>query len=349
MMSHDNLIAAARSVHAVMPPTPQYRWPLLEALIAPKPDGLGDGPPRAQRPPRGEIGACDDQGASVTELWVKHENHTPVGAFKIRGGIVFFERLLARGERPAGVVSATRGNHGQSIGFAARRHGIPALIVVPRGNSREKNAAMRAQGVELVEHGDDFQEAREHAQGLAAARGWLMVPSFHPDLVAGVASYALELFAAQPALDTVYVPIGLGSGACGLIAARDALGLSTEIVGVVSTGAPAYALSLERGEAVSHAVTTALADGMACRTPEPDALAILQRGLARTVMVSDEQIADAMRRLYECTHQAAEGAGAAALAAALVEAPRLAGRRTAVVLSGANVDRSVFSEVLGEA
>jgi threonine dehydratase len=322
MTSHDDLIAAARSVHALMPPTPQYRWPLLEALVAPKPD---DG----------------------TELWVKHENHTPVGAFKIRGGIVYLERLLARGERPAGLVSATRGNHGQSIGFAARRHGIPALIVVPRSNSREKNAAMRAQGVELVERGDDFQEAREHAQALADARGWLMVPSFHPDLVAGVASYALELFAAQPKLDTVYVPIGLGSGACGLIAARDALGLSTEIVGVVSTGAPAYALSLQRGEAVSHAVTTTLADGMACRTPEPAALAILQRGLARTVLVSDEQIAAAMRRLYECTHQAAEGAGAAALAAALAEAPTLAGRRSAVILSGANVDRGVFAEVLG--
>jgi len=323
MTSHDDLIAAARSVHAVMPPTPQYRWPLLEALVAPTPD---DG----------------------TELWVKHENHTPVGAFKIRGGIVYFERLLARGQRPAGVVSATRGNHGQSIGFAARRHGIPALIVVPRGNSREKNAAMRAQGVELVEHGGDFQEAREHAEALAAARGWLMVPSFHADLVAGVASYALELFTEVPRLDTVYVPIGLGSGACGLIAARDALGLATEIVGVVSTGAPAYALSLARGEPVSHAVTTVLADGMACRTPEPGALAILQRGLARTVLVSDEQIADAMRRLYECTHQAAEGAGAAALAAALAEVPQLARRRTAVVLSGANVDRGVFAEVLGE-
>jgi threonine dehydratase len=334
MTSHADLLAAARTVHAVMPPTPQYRWPLLEALVAPGPEF---GP---------ELAAGPDQGADTTELWVKHENHTPVGAFKIRGGLVYFERLLARGERPAGVVSATRGNHGQSIGGAARRHGIPALIVVPRGNSREKNAAMRAQGVELIEHGEDFQAAREHAQALAAGRGWLMVPSFHPDLVAGVASYALELFGAVPALDTVYVPIGLGSGACGLIAARDALGLATEIVGVVSGGAPAYALSLERGEPVSHAVTTVLADGMACRTPEPDALAILQRGLARTVLVSDEQIATAMRHLYECTHQVAEGAGAAALAAALAEVPRLAGRRTAVVLSGANVDREMFAGVL---
>ncbi|WP_284616080.1 threonine dehydratase [Aquabacterium humicola] len=323
-LSHDELQSAARLVHAVLPPTPQYRWPLLEALIAPRPD---DG----------------------TELWVKHENHTPVGAFKIRGGLVYFERLLASGAKPAGVVSATRGNHGQSIGFAARRHGIPALIVVPRGNSREKNAAMRALGVELIEHGDDFQAAREHAQGLAAERGWLMVPSFHRDLVAGVASYALELFGGAPALDTVYVPIGLGSGASGLIAARDALGLSTEIVGVVSDGAPAYALSLARGEPVSHAVTTTLADGMACRTPEPEALAILQKGLARVVLVSDAQVAEAMRRLYECTHQVAEGAGAAALAAALVERAQLAGRRTAIVLSGGNIDREVYADVLAGA
>ena len=210
-----------------------------------------------------------------------------MGAFKIRGGLVYFDRLMATGAKPAGVVSATRGNHGQSIAFAAARHSVPVLIVVPKGNSREKNAAMRALGAELVEHGDDFQAAREQAQALAGQRGWLMVSSFHPDLVAGVASYALELFAAAPALAVVYVPIGLGSGACGLIAARDALGLATEIVGVVSTGAPAYALSLARGEAVSHPVTTLLADGMACRTPETDALAMMQRGLARVVSVSD--------------------------------------------------------------
>ncbi|MBI5255234.1 MAG: threonine dehydratase [Burkholderiales bacterium] len=321
--ARDDLAAAARTVHAVLPPTPQYRWPLLEAQVAPRPD---DG----------------------TELWLKHENHTPVGAFKIRGGLVYFERLLASGVRPVGVVSATRGNHGQSIGFAARRHGLAALVVVPRGNSREKNAAMRALGVELVEHGDDFQAAREHAQALAAQRGWHMVPSFHPDLVAGVASYALELFDAQPRLDAVYVPIGLGSGACGLIAARDALGLATEVIGVVSTGAPAYALSLAQGAPVSHAVTTVLADGMACRTPEPQALAILAQGLARVVQVSDDEVAGAMRRLYECTHQVAEGAGAAALAAALQEAPRLAGRRTALVLSGGNVDRQVYAQVLAD-
>lgn len=318
------LQAAARTVHAVMPATPQYRWPLLEAAFAGRP---GDG----------------------TQLWLKHENHTPVGAFKIRGGLVYFDRLAAAGALPAGVVSATRGNHGQSIAFAAGRHRVPALIVVPLGNSRDKNAAMRALGAELIESGDDFQAAREHAHTLARQRGWHLVPSFHPDLVAGVASYALELLAAAPGLHTVYVPIGLGSGACGLIAARDALGLATQIVGVVSTGAPAYALSLARGQLVSHAVRTVLADGMACRTPEPGALAMLQRGLARVVAVSDAEVAAAMGRLFEATHQVAEGAGAAALAAAWAERAVLAGRRSALVLSGGNVDRDVFASVLAGA
>lgn len=316
-----DLQAAARTVHAAMPPTPQYRWPLLEAALGAR---AGDG----------------------TEAWVKHENHTPVGAFKLRGGVVYFERLMRCGAKPAGVVSATRGNHGQSIASAARAHGVPALIVVPLGNSREKNAAMRALGAELVEHGEDFQAAREHAQVLAMARGWAMLPSFHVDLVAGVASYALELFGAQPDLQTVYVPIGLGSGACGVIAARDALQLGCEVVGVVSTGAPAYALSLAQGQLVSHAVTTVLADGMACRTPEPEALALLGRGLARVVSVSDDEVARAMRQLFECTHQVAEGAGAAAWAALMQERGRALGRRSAVVLSGGNVDRDVFARVL---
>ena len=318
------LQAAARSVHAVMPATPQYRWPQLEAALAQRP---GD----------------------ATALWLKHENHSPVGAFKIRGGIVYFDRLAAAGQLPAGVVSATRGNHGQSIAFAAARHGLPVLIVVPHGNSREKNAAMRALGAELLEAGDDFQAAREHAQTLADQRGWWMVPSFHPDLVAGVASYALELFAAAPSLDEVYVPIGMGSGACGLIAARDALGLATAIVGVVSSGAPAYALSLAQGRPVTHAVTTQLADGMACRTPDGDALTMLQGGLARVVSVTDSEVAQAMRLLFETTHQVAEGAGAAALAAAWQDKGRLAGRRTALVLSGGNVDRDVFAGVLSGA
>ena len=323
-LSLDQLRAAARTVHAVLPPTPQYRWPLLEAGFAGRP---GDG----------------------TQLWLKHENHTPVGAFKVRGGLVYLDRLMrGGGERPPGLVSATRGNHGQSIALAAARHGVPVLIVVPHGNSREKNAAMRALGAELVEAGDDFQAARGHAQGLAAQRGWPMVPSFHPDLVAGVASYALELFDAAPDLHTVFVPIGLGSGACGLVAARDALGLTTRIVGVVSSAAPAYALSIAARRPIAHPTTTQLADGMACSTPDPDALAMLQGGLHAVVQVSDAQIAAAMRRLFETTHQVAEGAGAAALAAAWQQRTQLAGQRTALVLSGGNVDREVFARVLSE-
>ncbi len=309
------LRAAASRVHAQMPPTPQYEWPML-------------------------------QGLAGAQLWVKHENHTPVGAFKIRGGIVYVERLLAAGPRPRGLVSATRGNHGQSIAHAARQHGLAVTIFVPHGNSREKNAAMRALGAELVEAGSDFQAAREQARAFAAERDWHMVPSFHRDLVAGVASYALELFDAVATLDTVYVPIGLGSGACGLIAARDALGLATQIVGVVSDGAPTYALSLAAGRPVEHEVTTLLGDGMACRVPEPQALTLLERGLARVVSVSDDELARAMRVLYECTHQVAEGAGAAALAAACQERERLHGRRVAVVCSGGNVDRDVYARIL---
>jgi threonine dehydratase len=312
----DDLRAAAAAVHVHVAPTPQHPWPLLRERCG-------------------------------MQLWVKHENHTPAGAFKVRGGIVYFDRLLASGARLGGVVSATRGNHGQSIALAARQHNLPVTIVVPHGNSREKNAAMRALGATLIEHGDDFQSAREHAQALAAQHGWHMVPSFHRDLVAGVASYALELFDAVPKLDAVVVPIGMGSGACGVIAARDALGLDTEVIGVVSDGAPAYALSLAAGRVVAHEVTTELADGMACRVPDETALDILKRGLSQVVSVSDADIAAAMRTLFECTHQVAEGAGAAALAAATT-LPRLRGRRVAVILSGGNVDRDVYARVLQE-
>ena len=308
------LDAAAAIVYRTMPPTPQYAWPLLKAKLG-------------------------------SEIWVKHENHTPTGAFKLRGGLVYFD-YLAGGNRPAGVISATRGNHGQSVGYSARQHGIPATIVVPHGNSLEKNAAMRALGVELIEYGDDFQASRERASWIAGQRGLHMIPSFHPLLVHGVASYSLELFRAVTDLDVAYVPIGLGSGICGMIAAREALGLKTEIVGVVSEHAPAYALSFEQGRAIEHAVTTRIADGMACRTPEGGALEILWKHLARVIRVSDEEVAEAMRLMYSTTHNVAEGAGAAPLAAALKDTARLAGRRAAVVLSGANVDRDVFAEVL---
>ena len=306
---------ASEIVHALLPPTPQQRWPLLDARIG-------------------------------TEVWVKHENHTPVGAFKLRGGLVFFHELAASGQKPHGVVTATRGNHGQSIGLAAQRHGIKALVVVPHGNSTEKNAAMRALGVELLEIGDDFQASVEAADQLARERGWYRIPSFHPWLVQGVGTYALEFFRGAPALDTVYVPIGLGSGICGMIAARDALGLDTKIVGVVSTHAPAYARSLAAGVPESHAVSTVLADGMACRTPVPMALEAMRGKLARVIEVSDAQVAEAMRALFHDTHNVAEGAAAAPLAALMTEASAMRGKRVGFVFSGGNVDADVFARVL---
>lgn len=316
-VSLEDIETAAGILSSDLAPTPQYRWPLL----------------------------CDRLGA---EVWVKHENHTPVGAFKIRGGLNYFAQLAQSGETPEGVISATRGNHGQSVGFAARRHGIPATVVVPRGNSAEKNAAMRALGVELIEHGDDFQAAREHAEILASERSLHMVPSFHPLLVAGVATYSLELLRAVAGIDTVYVPIGLGSGICGMIAVRDALGLKTEVVGVVSAHAPAYAESFTAKRIVERPAGTRLADGMACRVPEAAALEVIWRGVDRIIQVTDEEIAAAMRLLFECTHNVSEGAGAAAIAAAVQERRRIAGRKVATVVSGGNVDREIFAGVLGE-
>ncbi|HEV8261060.1 MAG TPA: threonine dehydratase [Burkholderiales bacterium] len=307
---------AASIVYETMAPTSQYAWPLLKA----------------------QLGA---------EIWVKHENHTPIGAFKLRGGLTYFHDLARRKDRPTGVIGATRGNHGQSVGYAARHYGMSATIVVPHGNSVEKNAAMRALGVGLVEHGADFQAARERALWIAQQRGLHMVPSFHPLLVQGVASYSLELLRAVPDLDVAYVPIGLGSGICGMIAAREGLKLKTEIVGVVSELAPAYALSFEQKSAVEHPVSTRIADGMACRTPEPEALEILWHWMARVVRVTDDEVEEAMRLMYSATHNVAEGAGAAGLAAATKERDRLAGRKAAVILCGANVDRDVFARILG--
>ena len=305
------LESAAELVYRVMPPTPQIRWPLLGARAG-------------------------------AEVWVKHENHTPTGAFKVRGGIVYMEQLRRREPGVSGVTTATRGNHGQSVAFAATRAGLRAVIVVPHGNSPEKNAAMRAFGAELVEHGADFQEAYEYLATLAEAERLHLVRSFDPALVAGVGTYALELFRAVPSLETVYVPIGMGSGICGTIAARNALGLKTEIVGVVASGAPAYALSFNARRAVTAAADT-MADGLACRVPDPAALEIMLEGASRVITVDDAEIQAAMRHLFADTHSVAEGAGAAALAALLKERT---GRRAAVILSGGNVDTSVFARVL---
>src|SRR5882757_10062337 len=303
---------AQEIVGAAMPPTPAHAWPLL-----------------AQR-----------LGAAVV---VKHENHTPIGAFKVRGGLVYLERLKREQPNTSGIISATRGNHGQSLAFAARRYSLPAMIYVPRGNSVEKNRAMRAFGAELVEHGEDFQAAREEAVRRAGRAELHMVPSFHPDLVLGVATYALELMRKAPDLDVLYVPIGQGSGICGCILVRDLLGLSTEIVGVQSTEAPSYALSFAAGTVVTTESSHTLADGMATRVPDPDALAIIRKGASHIVQVTDDEIRVAIRAHWTDTHNLAEGAGAAPLAAALQEKPKIRGKRIGLILSGGNIDFDLFS------
>ena len=315
MFTRDDFERASEAVYAVMRPTLANAWPLLR-------EALG------------------------VETWVKHENHTPTGAFKVRGGLNYLARLLEGGAAPAGLVSATRGNHGQSIPFAAARHGLGVTIVVPHGNSREKNAAMRALGAELVEHGEVFDAAKEHAVALAEERGLHMVPSFHEWLVAGVATYARELFEDAGGLDAIYAPIGMGSGLCGLIGMRDLLGLKTDIVGVVAEGAPAYLHSWERGRPLTAPVAT-FADGMAVGVPHPQAVEIISKGAARVVAVSDEEIAKAMRLLHTATHNVAEGAGAAALAALMKERETMRGKRCAVILSGGNIDAEKYAAVLG--
>jgi threonine dehydratase len=315
MFNLEELQNAVALVHADFPGTPQYAWPLLAART----------------------------GARVV---VKHENHTPAGAFKIRGGLVYFERLKRERPHVKGVVSATRGNHGQSLAYAGAKAGIPVAIVVPRGNSVEKNAAMRGLGAELIEYGADFDEARGHAAELAKTRGYEFAPSFQRDLVLGVATYAYELFSAYRDLDAVYVPIGLGSGICGLIRTRDLLGLKTQIVGVVADQAQAYKLSLEAGRVVETNSARTFADGMAVRVPSAEALAIIAAGVARIVSVGEEAIAAAMRGYFEDTHNVAEGAGAAPLAALLQEKDAMHGKRVGLILCGGNVDSSVFATVL---
>ncbi|WP_323155365.1 threonine dehydratase [Pseudomonas alvandae] len=315
-LTYDDIEQATRQVYQVMPATAQYAWPLLAERL----------------------------GCTV---WVKHENHTPTGAFKVRGGITFMQWLKREHPHVNGIVTATRGNHGQSLALAASAAGLRALIVVPEGNSIEKNNAMRGFGGEVVEYGRDFDEAREEAARLAQTHGLYLVPPFHPELVKGVATYALELFKAAPDLHTVYVPIGCGSGICAVIAARDALGLQTQIVGVVSTEAMAAKRSFEAAEIHETPSANTFADGLAVRKPIPEAFAIYSAGAARIVAVNDEEIAEAMRVYYTDTHNLAEGAGAAALAALIQERAEMEGKKVGVILSGGNVDRSVYARVIG--
>ncbi len=313
--SESELEDAARLVHGVVPPTPQYVWPQI----------------------------CDKAAATV---WVKHENHAPTGAFKVRGGVTFVDWLKRTKPDVKGIVTATRGNHGQSQALAATSAGLRAKIVVPQGNSVEKNAAMRAYGGTLIESGEDFDAARVEAQRLSEEENLFMVPPFHAELVRGVATYALELFGAVPNLDTVYVPIGCGSGICGVIAARDALGHKTRVVGVVSEHAQTAKLSVESGSLVETESARTFADGMAVRVPVKEAFDIYSRGADRIVSVSDDQVADAMRIYFRDTHNVVEGAGAAPLAAILQEPDAVRGKTVAAIVTGGNVDTDVFAAVL---
>jgi threonine dehydratase len=311
----DEIKDAQELVYAVMPPTPQIVWPLL----------------------------CERLGA---EVWVKHENHTPTGAFKARTAVVYAAELFRGSKDIRGLVTATRGNHGQSVALAARRFKVPAHIVVPLGNSAEKNAAMRAQGAHLIEFGSDYQESKEHAQKLAEEHGWHFVPPNHRDIVKGVATYWLEFFSAVSDLDIVYVPIGQGSGISACCAVRNGLNLRTRIVGVVADGAPAYALSFEARRKVAAPVTTLLGDGMACRVPEEASLAVVLENVERVMRVSEDEIRQAMKIFFTDTHNVVEGAGAAGLAAALKEKDTLPGKRVGLVATGGNVDHDVFARVL---
>jgi threonine dehydratase len=313
--SAEELAYATELVGRSVAPTPQYAWPLLGA----------------------QVGA---------QVWVKHENHTPTGAFKVRGGLVYADRLRARRPEVAGIVSATRGNHGQSLAFAGRANGLAVTIVVPHGNSLDKNAAMRAFGAEVIEHGHDYQASREYSLELAAQRGLEPVPPYHPDLVLGVATYARELFEAAGELDTVYVGVGMGTGISGLIGVRDLLGLRTEIVGVVAKVAPATALSFEAGRLVTTESAATFIDGVACRVPDPDAIDVINAGAARILQVSEDSCADAVRLLLSTTHNVAEPAGAIALAGLLSERDAASGRRVAVIQSGGNIDSPMLAQIL---
>ena len=317
LANKEQITAAADLIAHHMQPTAQHYWPLLSTRCG-------------------------------TEVWVKHENHTPTGAFKVRGGLIYMDSLQRRAPNTAGVITATRGNHGQSVAFAARSAGMTSVVVVPHGNSREKNAAMQALGAELIEHGKDFNESMDFAKQQAEARNLVFFPSFDPDLVAGVATYTAELLTAVPDLDLIYVPIGLGSGICGVMSARDALGSKADVIGVVAENAPTYALSCEAGKSVPSNSADTFADGLAVRIPDPRALDAILTGAARVVTVSEDEMKAAVRHYYTDTHNLVEGAGAASLAALLQEKDAMAGKKVGLILSGGNIDRELYLDILSE-
>ncbi len=280
------------------------------------------------------------------ELWIKHENHQPVGAFKVRGGVNLLASL-APDERARGVIAATRGNHGLSVAWAARRFDVHATIVVPHGNNPEKNEAMRALGAELVEHGRDFDEAREQVETLVKQHGYRYVHSANePLLIAGVATAALELFEDVSGLDALFVPVGLGSGVCGAALARAEKSPATRLIGVQAERAPAIWRSWLERRPVSTASADTFADGLATRVPAELTLRLMLRDLDDFLLVSEAAMARAVADLLRFTHNLAEGAGAAPLAAAQTLRERLAGRRVAMILSGGNIDTATLRRVL---
>lgn len=307
--------AAGELIYRFMRPTPQYCWPLLSERLG-------------------------------TEVWLKHENHTPIGAFKARSAVAYVDALMKREPATRGLITATHGNYGQAVALAAKQFGLSATILVPQGNSREKNAAMRAQGSTLIEYGVDYQAARERAVELAREQGLHMVQPFHYDIVRGVGTYWLELFSSLKNIDVAYVPIGMGSGICAAAAVRNGLGLKTKLIGVVSAHALCFALSFAQRKPVEAPATTKISDGLACRKAEEEPLSILLENIDRIVTVTDGEVEDSMRHIFTDTHNIVEGAGAAGLAAALKEKEQLRGKRVALVATGANVDREVLARIL---
>jgi len=309
---------AATDIYQVTPATPQYNWPLLAKTTG-----------------------CD--------VWVKHENHTPTAAFKVRGGIHLLNQLMKANNKPKGIISATRGNNGQSLSYASKRAGLPLTIVVPECNNIDQNNAIQGFGADLVVHGKDFEAARKHSLILQQELGYQAIAPFEKSLIVGVASYAIELFSAIKDLDTVYVPIGMGSGICGLIKTRDLLNLKTKIVGVVAEGAPTFALSFAAGKVVNTDYANTIADGVATSAPIEEAFEIIKKGASRVITVNDLEIAKAMYQYYQTTHNLSEGAGAVPLAGLMKEKQQMKGKKVGLILSGGNIDFESFNKHVSSA
>jgi threonine dehydratase len=314
----EDILAAAPVVHRYVKPTPLYEWPALSQLLG-----------------------C--------RLFLKHENHTPTTAFKVRGGIYLVSRLPAEQKR-RGIIGCTTGNHGQSLAYACRLFGVRCVLVVPARANPDKLAAMRALGAELIEHGQDFDDARAHCETLCEREGLRYVHSANePDLIAGVGTYALEIFDDLPEPDVILVPVGLGSGICGTALTAARRRPATRIIGIQSELAPAVTRSWREGKPIETASPTTFAEGMATRVPADLTLAIMRRHVHDMVLVSDEELREAIRLLLRVTHNLAEGAGAASTAAAWKLRDKLVGKTVVAVLSGGNLDLRELARISGPA